>query len=70
MFQSEFSMSGFAIGEQVEKIAGDREPGTAVAVFLAVDDSLEYAAAANGFGACPLFTEKKPAFTLTRRTAA
>jgi hypothetical protein len=60
MLQREFSMSEFAIGAQVEKAAGDREPGTVVAVLPAVDRSLEYAADADGFGA----------FTLTRRSAA
>ena len=63
-------MSRFAIGEQVENAIGDREPGTVVAVFPALDESLEYAADANGCGAHQLFTEKKPAFTLMRRTAA
>jgi hypothetical protein len=63
-------MSGFAIGAQVEKVAGDREPVTAAAVFPAIDESLEYAVDANGCDARELFTEKKPAFTFMRRTAA
>ena len=70
MFQWEFSMSRFAIGEQVEKVAGDREPGTVVAVSPALDESLEDAADAKGCGPHQLFTEKQPAFTLVRRTAA
>jgi hypothetical protein len=34
-------MSKFAIGEQVENVADDRESGTVVAVFPTVDGSTE-----------------------------
>ena len=47
-------MSKFAIGEQVENVAGDRESDTVVAVFPTVDRS----------------TGEKLAFTVMRRGTA
>ena len=63
-------MSKFAIGEQVENVADDRELGTVVAVFPTVDGSLGYAADTNGYGVRQPFTEEKPAFAHMRRGAA
>jgi hypothetical protein len=63
-------MSKFAIGEQVENVADDREAGTVVAVFPTVDGSLRDAVDTDGYGAHRFFAEEKPAFTVTRRSAA
>ena len=63
-------MSKFAMGEQVGDVADDREPGTVVAVFPAVGGSLRDAVDTDGYGAHRFFTEEKPAFTVTRRSAA
>ena len=63
-------MSKFAIGEQVENVADDRESGTVVAVFPTVDGTFRYAVDTDGYGALQFFTEEKLAFTVTRRGAA
>src|SRR3954467_14535021 len=48
--EQEFSMSRFAIGEQVENISNGRESGTVVAVFPTVDGSFRYAVDTEGYG--------------------
>lgn len=63
-------MSKFAIDEQVENVADDRELGMVVAVFPAVDGGPGYAADTNGYGARQLFTEEKAAFAHMGRGAA
>jgi hypothetical protein len=63
-------MSKFAIGEQVENVADDRESGTVVAVFPTVDGTFRYAVDTDGSGALQFFKEEKLAFTLTRRGPA
>jgi hypothetical protein len=63
-------MSKFAIGEQVEKIAGVHASGTVVAVFPTVDGSFSYAVDTDGYGALQFFTEEKLAFNVARRGAA
>lgn len=63
-------MSTFAIGEQVEKTADNREFGTVVAAFLAVGGSFGYAADTKGYGALQFFTGENLTFTLARRGAA
>jgi hypothetical protein len=66
----EFSMSKFAIGEQVENAADDHALGTVVAVFRTVDGSFRYAVDTEGYGALQFFAEEKLAFSPTRRGAA
>jgi hypothetical protein len=63
-------MSKFAMGEQVENVAGDHESGTVIAVFPTVDGSFGDAVDTDGYGALRFFTEEKLAFTVTRRGAA
>jgi hypothetical protein len=63
-------MSKFAIGEQVENVAGDHESGTVVAVFATDDGNFRYAVDTDGYGALQFFTEEKLAFTPKRRGAA
>jgi hypothetical protein len=55
-------MSKFAVGEQVENVADDRESGRVVAVFPTVDGSFRYAVDTEGYGALQFFTEEKLAF--------
>jgi hypothetical protein len=63
-------MSKFAIGEEVENLAGDHESGTVIAVFPTDDGSFRYAVDTDGYGALQFFAEEKLAFTLTRRRGA
>jgi hypothetical protein len=63
-------MSKFAIGEQVENVADDRESGTVMVVFPTVGGSFRDAVDTDGYGALRFFTEEKLAFSLTRRGAA
>lgn len=64
-----FSMSKFAIGEQVENVANDHESGTVIAVFPTVDGSFRYAVDTEGYGTLQFFAEEKLAFAATRRGA-
>jgi hypothetical protein len=63
--EQEFSMSKFAIGEQVENVANGRELGTVVAVFPTVDGSFRYAVDTEGYGALQFFAEEKLAWAMT-----
>ena len=54
-----FSMSKFAIGEQVDNAADDHESGTVIAVFPTVDGSFRYAVDTEGYGALQFFAEEK-----------
>jgi hypothetical protein len=63
-------MPKFAIGEQVESVAGDHEAGPVVAVFPTDDGSFRYAVDTDGYGALQFFAEEKLAFTPTRRRGA
>jgi hypothetical protein len=67
--EKEFSMSKFAIGEQVENVANDHESGTVVAVFPTVDGSFRYAVDTEGYGALQFFAEEKLALAVTRQGA-
>jgi hypothetical protein len=67
--EKEFSMSKFAIGEQVENVANDQETGTVVAVFPTVDGSFRYAVDTEGYGALQFFAEEKLALAMTRQGA-
>jgi hypothetical protein len=67
--EKEFSMSKFAIGEQVENVANDHETGTVVAVFPTVDGSFRYAVDTEGYGALQFFAEEKLALAMTRQGA-
>jgi hypothetical protein len=58
-FQKEFSMSKFAIGEQVDNAADDHEAGTVIAVFPTVDGNFNYAVDMEGYGTLRFFTEEK-----------
>jgi hypothetical protein len=62
--EQEFSMSKFAIGEQVENIANGRESGTVVAVFPTVDGSFRYAVDTEGYGTLQFFAEEKLAWAM------
>jgi hypothetical protein len=55
----EFSMSKFAIGEQVDNAADDHEAGTVIAVFPTVDGNFRYAVDMEGYGTLQFFTEEK-----------
>jgi hypothetical protein len=55
----EFSMSKFAIGDEVENAADDHEVGTVVAVFPTGDGKFRYAVDTEGYGALQFFTEEK-----------
>ena len=57
-------MSKFAIGEQVENVANDRESGKVVAVFPTVDGSFRYAVDTEGYGALQFFAEEKLALAM------
>jgi hypothetical protein len=63
-------MSKFAIGEEVENLAGDHESGPVVAVFPTDDGGFRYAVDTDGYGALQFFTEERLAFSLTRRRGA
>ena len=63
--EKEFSMSKFAIGEQVENVANDHETGTVVAVFPTVDGSFRYAVDTEGYGTLQFFAEEKLALAVT-----
>jgi hypothetical protein len=63
--EKEFSMSKFAIGEQVENVASDHETGTVVAVFPTVDGSFRYAVDTEGYGTLQFFAEEKLALAVT-----
>ena len=63
-------MSKFAIGQEVENLADDREWGPVVAVFPTNDGSFRYAVDTDGYGALQFFAEEKLAFTLTTRRGA
>jgi hypothetical protein len=63
-------MSKFAIGQEVENLAGDRECGPVVAVFPTDDGSFRYAVDTDGYGALQFFAEEKLAFILTARRGA
>jgi hypothetical protein len=67
--EKEFSMSKFAIGEQVENVANDHESGTVVAVFPTVDGGFRYAVDTEGYGTLQFFAEEKLAFAATRQGA-
>jgi hypothetical protein len=67
--EKEFSMSKFAIGEQVESVANDHETGTVVAVFPTVDGSFRYAVDTEGYGTLQFFAEEKLALAMTRQGA-
>ena len=67
--EKDFSMSKFAIGEQVENVANDHESGMVVAVFPTVDGSFRYAVDTEGYGALQFFVEEKLAFAVARRGA-
>jgi hypothetical protein len=67
--EKEFSMSKFAIGEQVENVANDHETGKVVAVFPTVDGSFRYAVDTEGYGALQFFAEEKLALAMTRQGA-
>ena len=67
--EKEFSMSKFAIGEQVENVANDHESGTVIAVFPTVDGSFRYAVDTEGYGTLQFFAEEKLAFAVTRQGA-
>jgi hypothetical protein len=67
--EKEFSMSKFAVGEQVENVANDHESGTVVAVFPTVDGSFRYAVDTEGYGTLQFFAEEKLAVAATRRGA-
>ncbi|QHO74752.1 hypothetical protein ACH79_21065 [Bradyrhizobium sp. CCBAU 051011] len=64
-----FSMSKFAIGEQVENVANDHESGPVVAVFPTVDGSFRYAVDTDGYGARQFFVEQKRTFVVSRQGA-
>jgi len=55
----EFSMSKFAIGEQVDNAADDHESGVVIAVFQTIDDNFRYAVDTESYGALQFFTEEK-----------
>jgi hypothetical protein len=63
--EKEFSMSKFAVGEQVENVANDHETGTVVAVFPTVDGSFRYAVDTEGYGTLQFFAEEKLALAVT-----
>jgi hypothetical protein len=63
--EKEFSMSKFAIGEQVENVGNDHETGTVVAVFPTVDGSFRYAVDTEGYGTLQFFAEEKLALAVT-----
>ncbi len=50
MIPVEFSMSKFAIGDEVENAADDHEVGTVVAVFPTDDGKFRYAVDTEGYG--------------------
>lgn len=52
-------MAKFAIGEQVDNVAGDHEGGTVVAIFPTVDGNFRYAVDTEGYGALQFFAEEK-----------
>ena len=56
MIPVEFSMSKFAIGDEVENAADDR---TVVAVFPTDDGKFRYAVDTEGYGALQFFAEEK-----------
>jgi hypothetical protein len=58
-FQKEFSISKFAIGEQVDSATCGHEGGTVVAVFPTIDGNFRYAVDMEGYGALQFFTEEK-----------
>jgi hypothetical protein len=58
MIHREFSMSKFAIGEEVENAIGEHEVGTVIAVFPTLDGSFRYAVDTEGYGALQFFTEE------------
>ena len=58
MIHREFSMSKFAIGEEVENAIGDHEVGTVIAVFPTVESSFRYAVDTEGYGTLQFFTEE------------
>jgi hypothetical protein len=51
-------MPKFAIGDKVEKAAGDHEGGVVVAVFSTDDDNFRYAVDMEGYGALQFLTER------------
>ena len=55
----EFSMSKFAIGEQVDNAADNHEGGTIIAVFPTVEGNFRYAVDTEGYGALKFFDEEK-----------
>jgi hypothetical protein len=55
----EFSMSKFAIGEQVDNAADDHEGGTIIAVFPTAEGNFRYAVDTEGYGALKFFNEEK-----------
>ena len=55
----EFSMSKFAIGEQVDNAADNHEGGTIIAVFPTVEGSFRYAVDTEGYGALKFFNEER-----------
>jgi hypothetical protein len=55
----EFSMSKFAIGEQVDNAADNHEGGTIIAVFPTVEGNFRYAVDTEGYGALKFFKEEK-----------
>jgi hypothetical protein len=67
--EKEFSMSKFAVGEQVENVTNDHESGTVVAVFPTVDGSFRYAVDTEGYGTLQFFAEEKLAVAVTRQGA-
>jgi hypothetical protein len=59
IFQKEFSMPKFAIGDRVDKATGDQEGGVVVAVFSTDDGNFRYAVDMEGYGALQFLTEEK-----------
>jgi hypothetical protein len=55
----EFSMSKFAIGEQVDNAADNHEGGTIIAVFPTVEGNFRYAVDTEGYGALKFFNEER-----------
>ena len=52
-------MAKFAIGEKVDRAAGDHSAGTVIAVFPTVEGNFRYAVDVEGYGALQFFAEEK-----------
>jgi hypothetical protein len=57
--RTSLDLTKFAIGEQVDNAADNREGGTIIAVFPTVEGSFRYAVDTEGYGALKFFNEEK-----------